>query len=293
MLKRIARGGGVLVAPWLYGMGRLVKSPALLSSALRVDPQFIRGNQDRLRAQGRSIQTVGQLMTAIELITSTTPNADSKIKEMFSGSESQLLQDVAGLLAHDCKRDGYFVEVGVGNGKDISNTYLMETQYGWKGLLVEPSHGFHALIKECRKAGLETRAAASIGGQQVRFEEYPEAGEFSKLASVEGSSPDKRSTKQYDVETATLDTILEENGAPAQIDYMSIDTEGTELDILKGLDFNKYTVGFFTIEHNFRPGNLEDLKAVLEPHGYRQVLAQASQFDAWFIHSSVKSSYIS
>ncbi len=293
MLKRIARGGGVLVAPWLYGMARLTKSPALLSSALRVDPQFIRGNLDRLRLEERSTQTIGQLMTAIELIASTTPQADDRIKEMFSASQSQLLQDVAGLLASDCKREGYFVEVGVGNGKDISNSYLMETQYDWNGLLVEPSHGFHSRIKGCRKAALDTRAATSIGGQHVSFDEYPEAGEFSKLSSVEGSSPDKRSARQYKVETATLDTILEENGAPTQIDYMSIDTEGTELDILKGLDLKKYTIGFFTIEHNFRPGNLQQLKAVLEPHGYRQVLAQASQFDAWFIHSSTKSSYIS
>lgn len=291
MLRRIMRGGGVLVAPWLYGMGRLTKSSTLLSAALRVDHQFIRGNQDRLRMEGRSTQTVVQLMTAIELITSTTEEAEAKIKEMLSASQSQLLQDIVGLLANNCKRDGYFVEVGVGNGKDISNTYLMETEFNWNGLLVEPSHGFHDPIMICRQAKLDTRAAASIGGQHVQFEEFPEAGEFSKLASIAGSSPDKRS-KKYDVETARLDTILEENGAPSLIDYMSIDTEGTELDILKGFDFDKYTVGFFTIEHNFRPGNLEELKAVLEPHGYRQVLPQASQFDAWFIHSSMKSSYI-
>ena len=258
----------------------------------RADPLFVRGIEYRLGLEGRSGLALAQFATAIELIGATGLEADLVIKDHISKSQSQLLQDVACTLVHCGKRGGYFVEVGVGDGINISNTYLLETQLGWSGLLVEPNRGFHDRIRASRTARLDTRAAASTNGERVEFEEYTEAGEFSRLAELPDPCFDKRATKRYAVQTVTLDMLFEQYGAPNEIDYVSIDTEGCELDVLKGLDLDTYRVGFFTIEHNFRSDTVETLKAMLEPKGYRQVLPEVSRFDAWFLHRSVNSIYI-
>ena len=53
------------------------------------------------------------------------------------------------------------------------------------------------------------------------------------------------------MKTKTLTEILDYFNAPKYIDYLSLDTEGTELEILKGLDMNKYTIGYISVEHNY------------------------------------------
>ena len=55
----------------------------------------------------------------------------------------------------------------------------------------------------------------------------------------------------YDVETITLNDLIAENTDKKSIDYISIDTEGSEYEIIKNFDFNKYAVEIFTIEHNY------------------------------------------
>ena len=285
----IARIGGVLVAPWLYAAGRLARSPFLLAQASRVDPLYVRSIRDRLQMEGRETFILAQLINAIDMIAATGIGADAIVKQAFSNCQSQLGQDIACLLVHCVKRGGYFVEVGVGDGVNISNTYLLESQYDWSGLLVEPNQGFHDHIRSSRKAKLDTRCAALSDGKKVEFEEVLEAGEFSRLVRHGNREFDEGATRRYLVETATLDNLLEEHNAPREIDYISIDTEGTELEILQGLDFERYKVGFLTIEHN---GNLVELKRLLEPKGYHQILQKISRWDAWFIHSSVKTPFI-
>jgi FkbM family methyltransferase len=160
------------------------------------------------------------------------------------------------------------------------------------GLLVEPNRGFHDRIRASRKGNLDARAAASTSGELVEFEEFVEVGEFSRVAKQGDRQLELSTTKRYNVETVTLEKLLEDHDAPNEIDYISIDTEGSELDILKGFNFDRYRVGFFTIEHNFRSGALEKMAAMLGRRGYRQILPEVSHFDAWFVHNSINSAYI-
>ena len=73
---------------------------------------------------------------------------------------------------------------------------------------------------------------------------------------------------------------------------MSIDTEGTEVDILAGLDLDRYTIGLFTIEHNYRPETLTALRKFLEPKGYRQIYPTLSRYDIWYVHESIDLTYV-
>lgn len=90
------------------------------------------------------------------------------------------------------------------------------------------------------------------------------------------------------VETVSLNDLLDQHKAPAVIDYMSIDTEGSELDIIAPLDFTRHRPMILTIEHNDNAAKVTKLKTLLEPKGYRHVLERFSQIDSWFVDRSIQ-----
>lgn len=81
--------------------------------------------------------------------------------------------------------------------------------------------------------------------------------------------------------TTTIGDILERANAPRFIHYVSIDTEGSELEILKAFPFSEYRVGAFTIEHNFEEPKRHQIRELLEHKGYRFVKEQI--VDDWYI----------
>ena len=210
--------------------------------------------------------------------------------EHFSLSQSQLLQDLFVLTAIGEKHGGYFVEVGVGSGKEISNSWMLEKHFGWNGILVEPNKSSHESILACRNAHLEKRAAASTTGNILQFEEIVGAGEYSRVADTGGLEIAGAQVRHYDVESVTLNQVLAERQAPLEIDYLSIDTEGNEVDILGAVDFDKYTFKVMTLEHNGNERTLAAFKRMLEPKGYHMIFPHISGFDAWYIHHSIKAS---
>ncbi len=287
-MKRAARVAGALAAPWLFALSRIAASKRLATAAIRCDPSYVRALSAVCEGSDRTRLIFGQLQIALEIMAATAPAAHPTIKENISHSQSQLLQDILCLVVHQGKRNGYFVEIGVGDGVSISNTHLLEKHYDWTGLLVEPCRGFEASIRTNRKAMLDTRAAVRVARPPLEFREFSGAGEFSGLSSVVREQPTGGTDAiSYMVETASLDQILAKAGTPSSIDYMSIDTEGSELEILAGLDLDRFRVGLFTIEHNERPGEVEALKRLLEPRGYVQILSGVSRYDAWFVHRNI------
>lgn len=292
--------GGMVVAPWLYLAGRAIKSRALIQSATRKDHLYMRAHEVLVRHKPKSANSFfGQLLMAAELVAGTNNGAEFVIRKYLAPSESQILQDIFAILVAAERPNGFFVEVGVGNGKTISNTYILEKELGWTGILVEPNRTFHDPIVSCRTASLDRRAAVSHGNPVLRFEEAVDFGEFSRLVGAGKLATGETwrelppgEHRSYDVETATLTEILDEHGAPGIIDYLSLDTEGTEPDIIAGIDFSKYRFQAITIESDYRPGVREGLVKKLAPFGYRQIFGDFSGYDTWFIHSSVDSPYI-
>jgi hypothetical protein len=80
---------------------------------------------------------------------------------------SQLGQDLLALCMSNFKRSGFFVEVGAHHGTDLSNTYLLERDFGWNGLLVEPNPQ-HGESLKARKAKLVQKAAWNVSGNLLR-----------------------------------------------------------------------------------------------------------------------------
>jgi hypothetical protein len=75
----------------------------------------------------------------------------------LDGTKSQNFQDLFALFKLNGKKRGYFVEFGVGDGIDSSNTYLLETKYEWNGLVAEPAKARHDDLRKNRNCAIEFR----------------------------------------------------------------------------------------------------------------------------------------
>ena len=85
--------------------------------------------------------------------------------------------------------------------------------------------------------------------------------------------------------TISLLDVLDNANAPLFIEYMSLDTEGSELEILKNFDFRKYTFGLIDVEHNFVEPRRTEIKNLLLSNGY--IYIGGNQWDDMYKHSSV------
>lgn len=254
-----------------------------LDLAVSMDNLNLRALVDRA---GNSRTNVGKLMIATQIVARVPSDIGDLVVENLARAEGQLLQDIFALTANGGKKKGVFVEVGVGNGRELSNTYLLEKELGWTGLLIEPNRSMHSLITASRIAQLDTAAAAAKSGMLLEFEEVKDAGEFSRLVGSRGHDITENRIERYNVTTTTLNEAFEKAGIPNKVDFMSIDTEGSEIDVISGLDLEKYRFAALAIEHNYDQPKLDAIRNLLLPQGYRQVFAQVSGFDAWFIHKT-------
>ena len=87
---------------------------------------------------------------------------------------------------------------------------------------------------------------------------------------------------EYDLQTISLLDLLHGFGAPRHIDFLSIDTEGSELLILQAFDFSRYRFGAITVEHNYSSIR-EPLHNHLVLHGYRRIWPEISAHDDWYV----------
>ncbi|HEX3806149.1 MAG TPA: FkbM family methyltransferase, partial [Gaiellaceae bacterium] len=164
---------------------------------------------------------------------------------------SQLGQDLFVLLATSFMSEGYFVEFGAGNGIGLSNTWILERSFGWNGIVAEPARGWHEQLRSTRHCVIDTRCVWEASGLEIPFAETsdPFLSSIREFAATPEYAAQQRDAMTYPVETISLNDLLDEHSAPGRIDYMSVDTEGTELEILSTFDFDRYEVRVLTVEH--------------------------------------------
>ena len=211
-----------------------------------------------------------------------------------SNRVSQLQQDFVAKFFHslNSNKPGFFVEFGASDGIVFSNTLLLEQRYSWTGIIAEPAKCWQDSLKKNRKCRIDFRCVWSESGKQIEFNETTSA-EYSTISHFSDSDLHeevRRSGRKYSVETVSLIDLLDHHGAPNVISYLSVDTEGSEYEILEHFDFSKYSFNFISVEHNYGV-NRGNLKALLEGNGYSQVLQRYSEFDDWFIHDSALLSF--
>jgi FkbM family methyltransferase len=161
------------------------------------------------------------------------------------------------------KQKGFFIELGANNGLDQSNTAYFEFFREWTGLLIEPS------IEKYQQCYLN-RPNSIVKNYACVSNEYAEntiIGDFNGhlMSSVNGSR--LNSSNLVSVPTTTLEKLLDQYTNPGQIiDLLSLDTEGYELPILKGLNLEKYRPRYMLIEIYTKDFN--EIVSFLLSHNY-------------------------
>ena len=179
--------------------------------------------------------------------------------------QSQLNQDIKLLEYLNYKKNGYFVDIGAHNGKSFSNTYLLEKEYGWRGICVEPVLKEYNICKSCRPNSICKNVCIYNRNGEVNFSENKNTMYSGINESLTHLNDRNIITKK---ECITFNKLLEDCKAPNDIDFLSLDTEGSELEILKSLDHTKYKFKYITVEHNFIKLIRNQIKEFLESKGY-------------------------
>lgn len=197
-------------------------------------------------------------------------------------------------------RGGVFVDVGAYDGVAGSNSYFFEKSLGWKGIAVEPQpQAYRKLIKSRRCKAINACAYDSVGSIEFRQLVIPDEpkrdhlcnarlppmlalrlsgvhnGE--QLSGITSHFTDAHSTRmdatlvdfqaRYETHTVRcirLTDVLEENGLWV-VDYLSIDVEGAELNVLNGLDLDRFHTNIISIERSAR---FREVRDVLDRAGF-------------------------
>ncbi len=187
------------------------------------------------------------------------------------GQDRLILELLGGL------RGGFFLDSGASDGVRSSNTYLLETAFDWDGICVEPNDAFFAALeqnRECRcfhcclydrDGDVDFLEASTLGG--IIDEYHPKllrhATRVMRLRLDAYGAP-----MTVRKPTRTIRSVLQAGNAPPVIDYWSLDTEGSELAILKSFPWDEYTCRVLTVEHNNLPPR-EDIRRYLTGRRYQ------------------------
>jgi len=178
--------------------------------------------------------------------------------------------------------NGFYVDIGANDGRSSSNTYHLEKYKGWGGVLIEPIMHVHFRSREIRDLDRNQFFCCALVDQYYKHEsvELIYSGlmsvahqDVSDLNSVEWSemggeflARGERVQRTWS-EARTLDSVLQESKAPKNIDFLSIDTEGSEFSILKNFDFGKWEFRFIMIESPLNSA----VHSLLIDHNYKLI----------------------
>ena len=216
-----------------------------------------------------------------------------KILEFFaankSNSTSQLFQDLFVLYFSQFKKEGYFVDIGAADGLSYNNTFILERK-GWKGIVSEPLETWHKTLKK-RNCIKDFRCVYDKSNLNLSFSEvkdFPMLSGISNDFLEDGNHMSRKNTIEKKIKTVSLEDLLIQNKFPKDIDYISIDTEGSESKILKSFSFEKFNVEIFTVEHNFVKEKRDNVAQIMQKNGYLRMFSNLSGQDDWFVKSDNK-----
>ena len=181
---------------------------------------------------------------------------------------SQFLQDkyIYETFFKNKKEPGFFLEIGADDGIRFSNCKFFEETLNWKGIAIEPRNEAFNKLKQnrnciCLKCSLSNIEVTTTfldikgygRGLSGLIDEYDQR--HKQRIQYEMHHPDNKGYEIVEVQTEKLNDILNKYDI-TNIDFLSIDTEGSELSILETIDFNKINIDIITIEDNYKDTNL-------------------------------------
>lgn len=178
---------------------------------------------------------------------------------------------------------GYFVDVGAHDGVFLSNTYILESRYGWRGVCVEANPRTFRDLRLNRKCLCSNVCVDSSSGMV----------EFALTGTVGGIIADDTDNQGFfdpdstvTVQAVKLSDLLVQSRSPRIVDYLTMDIEGAEERALLGFPFEDYVFRVVTIE---RPS--AKLRDKLTQSGYLLV-KEIPGLDCFYVHSSFREQYL-
>jgi FkbM family methyltransferase len=168
---------------------------------------------------------------------------------------------------------GFFLEIGGGDGFCNSNTFILEKNYNWKGIIVEPNKKFFKKLIKVRNKSYVSNKLISNKNESLNF--YVN-GELSKIVSKDTRLDKKKIIK---LKSIKLVDLLYKFNAPKVIDFFSLDVEGSEEKILNQQLLNKFKFNALCIE---RPS--EKLYKLLKKNNY--IFIKSKIYDCFFAHAN-------
>jgi len=201
-------------------------------------------------------------------------------------SHSQIAQDL--WVAYFMKEmsGGVFLEIGAGDGKYMSNTLMLERDFGWSGLLVEPNPELVVQLQSIRLAPCIQAPIWPRDGEDLEFQVASDAYLSRVGQDFAEDLHDRIGSRQIDkkisVKGRSFESICDQ-AELTSIDYVSLDVEGAELSILESIDLGKWQVPLWTIEHNWTDTSPRIYELMLNA-GYNCWLPEFVRQDYFFYH---------
>jgi FkbM family methyltransferase len=147
-------------------------------------------------------------------------------------------------------------------------------------------------LRRNRDCILDYRCVYRQLGDSIQFLEASSLGsshaEYSTILGYESNDqlfPSRNAAPlTYNVDCISLEQLLDSQSAPSVINFLSIDTEGSEYDILRDFDYGKkYTINSICVEHNNVPDKRERISQLMKEWGLIRVLQHLSRWDDWYV----------
>jgi len=150
------------------------------------------------------------------------------------------------------KEKGFYVDVGAHHPKRSSNTYFFYKQRGWSGINIDAMPGSMVLFKAIRARDINIEAAIAKERKEMTFFMFQEPAfnsfdeELSRQRHKDGTS---QIIKEQKIITKKLEEILTENLPDGKkIDFLSIDVEGLDLEVLYSNNWQRFRPDYILIE---------------------------------------------
>ena len=166
------------------------------------------------------------------------------------------------------KKHGVFVDIGAHDGITLNNTYFFESELEWTGICFEPLTEAFKKLQQCRSAICINACAAKandivdflkVTGQREMFSGILSTYEKEHFNVLERDIKHLGGSYQITkVPTVNVNEVLTKYNLK-NIDYISIDTEGSELEIIQALDFKLFNVHVLSIENNYKNPLMREL----------------------------------
>ena len=160
-------------------------------------------------------------------------------------------------------QNGFYIELGANDGVLASNTYYLQKKLNWNGILIEPSPNLYTRCKKNRGNKNKVLCYACVSKDyKKKFVEMIYSDSMTVANDLESDikNPEEHAQKgkdflsehedifKFKAQAETLTNIINDNSDVAIIDFISLDVEGAEIEVLKGLDFKEITIKYLLIE---------------------------------------------